>query len=205
MHWRIYIFFLLHSRESVYKNNSEDGGETTGPDMSAADLRIKISSLDFAGILKVVLKRYESSSMYFSTWKNLLVVSPLLKDPVTHLNPHWQCPNAQCTCTLFFCTVDFVVHFYRCCSEKSQPRLPGLDLTLDLRTLRQGIALTILLCFSLSPFTCLFFIFKEKEIQALDNENCECENTLHKKLIIFVAFYLMFRNFKIGKPIQNCK
>jgi hypothetical protein len=89
MQWRIYIFFLLYPRESVYKYNSGDGGETTGPDMSAADLRIKISSLDFAGILKVVLKRYESSSMYFSTWKKLLVVSPLLKDPVTHLNPHW--------------------------------------------------------------------------------------------------------------------
>jgi hypothetical protein len=67
----LYFFYvlknILYSRESIYKYNSGDGGETTGPDMSAADLRIKISSLDFAGILKVVLIRYESSSMNFST------------------------------------------------------------------------------------------------------------------------------------------
>jgi len=71
MHWRIYIFFLLYPHESVY--NSGDGGETTGPDMSAADLRIKISSLDFAGILKVVVK---SRSVNFSTQKIFLWLVP---------------------------------------------------------------------------------------------------------------------------------
>jgi hypothetical protein len=41
--------------------------------MSAADLRIKISSLDFAGILKVVVK---SRSVNFSTQKIFLWLVP---------------------------------------------------------------------------------------------------------------------------------
>jgi hypothetical protein len=69
----------------------------------------------------------------------------------------------------------FVVHFYRCCSEKSQPRLPGLDLTLDLWYLAAGKRsnnfVVLLLVTTYYPDFCML---KEKKFRALDR-SCKCE------------------------------